>query len=61
VAGIGTSGTLMGAGRLLRALNAGIQIAAVLQAASVVVTDHRRNPSGHKQTLLVFQPYHFTS
>jgi cysteine synthase len=61
VAGIGTGGTLMGTGLRLRALNAGIQIAAVLQAAGLVVTDHRRDPSGHKQTLLVFQPYHFTS
>jgi cysteine synthase B len=49
VAGIGTSGTLMGTGRRLRAFNAGIQIAAVLPAEDL----HGIEGLKHMETAIV--------
>lgn len=49
VAGIGTSGTLMGTGRRLRAFNAGIQIAAVMPAEDL----HGIEGLKHMETAIV--------
>jgi S-sulfo-L-cysteine synthase (O-acetyl-L-serine-dependent) len=49
VAGIGTSGTLMGTGRRLRAFNAGIQIAAVVPAEDL----HGIEGLKHMETAIV--------